>query len=263
MTKHKNTGNRSETRRPSGSTKARVKTAMASLAAAPAATRSYGPMPIVGVGASAGGLEALEQFFSKVPADCGMAFAVIQHLDPTHKGIMTELLQRSTRMTVMQAKNRMKVQPNHVYVIPPNKDMSLLRGTLHLFVPAAPRGLRLPIDFFLRSLADDRGEASIGVILSGMGSDGTLGARAIKEQAGVVLGVGTGESLNETPATGAEWPGAKERRLRLGEAIELMRRLWTEERVTFDGEYYRNLQSISVRVAPRVRIPKVVGRDVK
>ena len=145
------------------------------------------PFPIVGIGASAGGLEALEQFLRQVPVDCGLAFVVIQHLDPTHKGIMPELLQRITGMEVFQSRDRMKVKPNCVYVIPPNKDMSILHGVLHLFEPTAPRGLRLPIDFFLRSLAEDRQEYSIGVILSGMGSDGTLGLRAIKEQAGVAL----------------------------------------------------------------------------
>ena len=116
-----------------------------------------------------------------------MAFVIVQHLDPTHKGIMAELLQRATGMKVIQVKDRTRVRPNCVYVIPPNKDMSILHGVLHLLAPAAPRGLRLPIDFFLRSLAQDRQERSIGVILSGMGSDGTLGLRAIKEKAGVVL----------------------------------------------------------------------------
>lgn len=116
-----------------------------------------------------------------------MAFIIVQHLDPTHKGILPELLQRTTGMAVFQARDRMRVKPDCVYVIPPNKDMSILHGVLHLFEPTAPRGLRLPIDFFLRSLAEDQQELSIGVILSGMGSDGTMGLRAIKENAGVVL----------------------------------------------------------------------------
>jgi len=143
--------------------------------------------PIVGIGASAGGLEALEQFLGHVPAGSGMAFVIVQHLDPTRKGIMSELLQRATRMKVVQVRDRTPVRPDCVYVIPPNKDMSILHGVLHLLKPAATRGLRLPIDFFLRSLAQDRQEHSVGVILSGMGSDGTLGLRAIKEKAGVVL----------------------------------------------------------------------------
>ena len=143
--------------------------------------------PIAGIGASAGGLEALELFLSHVPEKSGMAFVIVQHLDPTHKGIMAELLQRGTGMKVFQVTDRMPVRPDCVYMIPPNKDMSILHGALHLFEPAASRGLRLPIDFFLRSLAEDRQERSIGVILSGMGSDGTMGLRAIKEKSGLVV----------------------------------------------------------------------------
>jgi two-component system CheB/CheR fusion protein len=146
-----------------------------------------GEFPIVGVGASAGGLEALEQFLGGVPENSGMAIVIVQHLDPTHQGIMHELLQRGTKMKVRQVKDRTRVQPDCVYIIPPNKDMSILHGVLHLLPPVAPRGLRLPIDFFFRSLAADRKEKSIGVILSGMGTDGTLGLRAIKAAAGLVL----------------------------------------------------------------------------
>ena len=146
-----------------------------------------GHFPIVGIGASAGGLEAIEQFLMHVPAGSGMAFVIVQHLDPTHKGIMVEIIQRVTGMKVMQVKDRQKVQPDCVYVIPPNRDMSILHGVLHLLEPTAPRGLRLPIDSFFRSLAEDQKQLSIGVILSGMGADGTMGLRAIKEKAGVVL----------------------------------------------------------------------------
>lgn len=143
--------------------------------------------PIAGIGASAGGLEALEQFLSNVPENSGLAYVVIQHLDPTQKGMLPELLQRVSKMKVYQAKNRMAVKPNRVYVIPPNKSMSILNGTLRLFEPLEVRGLRLPVDTFLRSLADDRRELSIGVILSGMGSDGSAGLRAIKENNGIVM----------------------------------------------------------------------------
>jgi two-component system CheB/CheR fusion protein len=143
--------------------------------------------PIVGIGASAGGLEALEIFLANVPENSGMAFVIVQHLDPTHKGIMVELLQRGTSMKVFQIKDRMRVEANCVYVIPPNKDLSILHGVLNLFAPLAPRGLRLPIDFFFRALAEDQQEHSIGVILSGMGTDGTLGLRAIKEKGGSVF----------------------------------------------------------------------------
>ena len=146
-----------------------------------------GIFPIVGIGASAGGLEAIELFLKNVPADSGMAFVIIQHLDPTHKEILTELLQRITTMTTIQARDRMTVKPDCVYVIPSNRDMSILHGVLHLFTPSAPRGLRLPIDFFFRSLALDLQERGIAVVLSGMGTDGTQGARSIKEKGGIVL----------------------------------------------------------------------------
>jgi two-component system CheB/CheR fusion protein len=149
-----------------------------------AAAHEGAAFPVVGIGASAGGLEALEQFLRHVPKEAGLAFVVVQHLDPTHKGIMVELLQRTTPMPVIQVRDRLKVEPDRVYVIPPNKDMSILHGVLHLLPPVAPRGLNLPIDYFFRSLAEDQQERSIGVVLSGMGSDGTLGLRAIKEKAG-------------------------------------------------------------------------------
>ena len=144
-------------------------------------------IPIVGIGASAGGLEALELFFGNMPKDNGMAFVVIQHLDPNHVGIMPELLQRITPMKVFQASDSLKVKPNCVYVIPPNKSLSILNGALNLFDPVESRGLRLPVDIFFRSLAIDMEEKSIGIILSGMGSDGSLGLKAIKEKNGTVL----------------------------------------------------------------------------
>ena len=143
--------------------------------------------PIACIGASAGGLDALEQFLKNVPVNSGIGYVVIQHLDPTQKGMLPELLQRVTKMEVHQAKDRMPVLPDRVYVIPPNKSMSILKGTLHLFDPVELRGLRLPIDFFLRSLADDQKELGVGVILSGMGSDGSLGCRFIKEKNGIVM----------------------------------------------------------------------------
>ncbi|MEO6974938.1 MAG: chemotaxis protein CheB [Gallionella sp.] len=153
----------------------------------PVENNKNSPFFIVGIGASAGGLEALELFLGRVPVNSGMAYVIIQHLDPTHKGMMPELLQRATSMPVAQAKNRMKIKPDCVYVIPPKWDLSVLHGTLYLLEPVAPRGQRLPIDYFLRSLAQDQRELGIAVILSGMGSDGTLGVRAIKENAGLVL----------------------------------------------------------------------------
>jgi two-component system CheB/CheR fusion protein len=146
-----------------------------------------GLFPIVGIGASAGGLEALEQFLANVTENSGAAYVVIQHLDPTQKGMLPELLQRVSKIPVFQAKDMMTVKPNSVYVIPPNKSMSILKGLLYLFEPMEIRGLRLPIDFFLRSLAIDQKERSVGVILSGMGSDGSIGLHSIKENNGIVM----------------------------------------------------------------------------
>ncbi|PWD98352.1 chemotaxis protein CheB [Marinilabilia rubra] len=146
-----------------------------------------GKFPIVGIGASAGGLEALEQFLKNVPEKSGMAYVVVQHLDPTQKGMLPELLQRISGMQVFQAEDLMPVEPDRVYVIPPNKNISIFKRVLHLFEPVENRGLRLPVDFFLRSLADDCKENAVGIILSGMGSDGCIGIRAIKENNGVVL----------------------------------------------------------------------------
>jgi len=140
--------------------------------------------PVVGIGASAGGLIALEQFLSHVPADCGMAFVVVQHLDPNHEGMLVELLRRSTAMPVQEVTEQIMLAPNQVYVIPRGRDLLLRQGVLHLQDPPVPRGLRLPIDYFFKSLAADRQQNSIGVILSGMGADGTLGLRAIREAAG-------------------------------------------------------------------------------
>ncbi|NML24136.1 PAS domain-containing protein [Zoogloea sp. G-4-1-14] len=143
--------------------------------------------PIVGIGCSAGGLEALEAMLKHTPANSGMAFVIVQHLAPDHPSTLPEILQRSTAMPVLEATEGQAVRPDHVYVIPPNTDLSLLQGCLHLIAPLEKRGLRLPIDFFLRTLADDWQHLAVGVILSGMGSDGVLGLGAIKGKGGLTL----------------------------------------------------------------------------
>jgi two-component system, chemotaxis family, CheB/CheR fusion protein len=154
---------------------------------APIDTPVEAAIPIVGIGSSAGGLEALTQFLGATPADSGMAFVLVQHLDPTQPSLMAELLQRHTAMPVMQVTDGMQIEANAVYVIAPNSDMALLHGRLHLMVPTAARGRRLPIDFLFRSLAEDQHEKAIGIILSGTGSDGTLGLRSIKGEGGMVM----------------------------------------------------------------------------
>jgi two-component system, chemotaxis family, CheB/CheR fusion protein len=145
--------------------------------------------PIVGIGASAGGLDAFEKLFSAIPDDTnlGVAVVVIQHLDPNHKSMLTELIGRYTRIPVYEVKDGMVVQPNCVYVIPPNNDMILESGRLQLQEPIEPRGFRLPINLFFRSLALNKQEMSIGIILSGTGEDGTLGVHAIKDVGGMVM----------------------------------------------------------------------------
>ena len=145
--------------------------------------------PIVGIGASAGGLAAFESFFSGIPADkdMGMAFVLVQHLASGNESLLTTLLQRFTSMPVSEVTDGVVVQPNHVYIIPPNSDMALLNGALHLLPPVDVRGHQQPIDFFFRSLAQELRERAICIVLSGTGSDGALGLRAVKGEGGIVM----------------------------------------------------------------------------
>jgi len=153
------------------------------------ATAPENDFPIVGIGASAGGLAAFEAFFSGMPAgnDPGMAFVIVQHLAPDHKSILSDLIQRYTRMAVHEVTDGMVVAPDCVYIIPPGHDMALLNGSLQLLKSSSVRRQRLPIDFFFHSLAQDKRERAIGIILSGTGTDGTRGVRAIKEENGMVI----------------------------------------------------------------------------
>ena len=145
------------------------------------------PLSVVGIGASAGGLEAFEQLLRALPANTGLAYVMVQHLAPRYESMLSELLAKSTAMPVVEVKQGMKVQADHVYVIPPNADMSISDSRLHLSPLSSNRALRMPIDLFLRSLADVYQARSIGVILSGTASDGTLGLQAIKAMGGVTF----------------------------------------------------------------------------
>ncbi len=176
----------------------------------PGTSRPDDPSPtrIVGVGASAGGLAALEQFLSRVPPASGLAYVVVQHLDPTHKAMLAELLQRATTMPVREAAEALRVQPDTVYVIAPNTELTVTRGVLHAAFPAERRGLRLPIDVLFSSLARDLGERAIGVVLSGMGSDGTLGLQAIKTQGGLTLAQQPGSAEFDSMPSSAIAAGA-------------------------------------------------------
>jgi two-component system CheB/CheR fusion protein len=142
---------------------------------------------VVGLGASAGGLEAFKAFFQNMPADTGMAFVVVQHLDPTHKSMLSELLSHYTKMQVLEALDKTKVKPNTVYTIPPNKELRIRNGKLQLMAPFETKGYRRTIDYFLRSLAEDQKENAVGIILSGTGTEGANGLKAIKGRGGLAI----------------------------------------------------------------------------
>ena len=177
-------------RKPAARTTATAKPATKAAGGA-AAKRPAAPpdFPVVGIGASAGGLAAIEEFLAAMPSgeSSGMAFVLVQHLDPDHKSLLLDLVQRYTQMEVNWAEDGMEVHPGCAYVMPPNKDMALIGGRLALLEPEAPRGLRLPIDYFFRSLAADRRERAVCIVLSGTGSDGTLGLRAVKGEGGMAI----------------------------------------------------------------------------
>jgi two-component system CheB/CheR fusion protein len=167
--------------------KGAVKKTAATGKIAPPRGPESGPAYVVGIGASAGGLEAFEQFFSHMPTDSGMAFVLIPHLDPTHKSILADLLKRYTTMPIVQAEDGMRVKADAVYIIPPNKDMAIMHGTLQLLDPVTSQGIRHPIDFFFRSLAEDQREKAVCIVLSGTGTEGAQGLRSVKGEGGLVL----------------------------------------------------------------------------
>lgn len=243
--------------------------------------------PIIGIGCSAGGLNALEKFFTQVPANSGLAFVVVQHLAPDHTSALPDLLRRFTSMAVAEVQDGDAVQPDCVYIIPPSRDLALLHGTLHLLEFAVPHAVHLPIDFFFHSLAEDQQAKSIGVILSGMGSDGVLGLRAIKEKGGLTLVqepssaqadgmpksainagladvVGTPESLPGLiadylgrpvhPASSAA-PGAPEVQSALDKIIILLR-----DRAGTDFSQYK-INTLQRRIERRMAVHQIVAMD--
>jgi two-component system, chemotaxis family, CheB/CheR fusion protein len=146
----------------------------------------HGKLLVVGIGASAGGLEALSDLTQNVPVD-SMAFVVVQHLSPRHESILPQLLSRSASLEVVTVADGMPLEPNKIFVIPPNTDLAVMQGVLHLVAPPTGRGPRMPIDFFFRAMAEDQGANAIGIVLSGTGSDGTFGLKAIKAAGGVTF----------------------------------------------------------------------------
>ena len=169
--------------------------------------------PIVGIGASAGGVETFEQFFSACPADSGMAFVLVLHLNPNFESRLAEILQRHTTMPVINAFDLIAVEANHVYIIPPNREMSILNGVLQLSVLEQARGRGKLINVFLRSLAEDQAQNAIGIILSGTLSDGTLGLRAILDAGGICM--------VQEPST-AQWDGMPQSAITAGCATHIL-----------------------------------------
>ena len=150
----------------------------------PARNKSF---PIIAVGGSAGAFPAFEKFFTHMPSDSGMAFVILMHLDPNHKGQIAEIIRNYTAMPVLEATDGIQIEPNRIYIIPPSKDMGIHNRKLLLLNVAKPNGFRQPIDYFLQSLADDQWNRAVGIIMSGMGSDGETGVRMIKEKLGMVM----------------------------------------------------------------------------
>ena len=158
-------------------------------AALPGTITARGPpkFTIVGIGASAGGLDACRRLIEAVPPGTGMAFILIQHLDPSHESMMVDLLAGHTKMIVIEATDGMTIEPDHFYVIPPGTYLSIQNGALHLSQPSARHGARMPFDFLLNSMAEAFGPRAACVVLSGTGSDGTIGLRAVKDAGGLII----------------------------------------------------------------------------
>ena len=189
MAIRKKNGTKAPIKTPALGTKQPRKRVGKAAAVQPLAKKDAAGFPVIGIGASAGGLAAFEAFFSAIPGDTkpGMAFVLVQHLAPDHKSILADLIQSYTPMRVFEVVDGMTVEANCVYIIPPGRDMAFLGGRLQLLEPVAPRGHRLPIDFFFRSLARDQHERAICIVLSGTGSDGTEGLRAVKGEGGMIM----------------------------------------------------------------------------
>jgi len=187
-----------------------------------AATRTA-PCPIVGVGASAGGLEAFQTFLSAAPADAGLAYVLVQHLDPNHESMLADLLGRRTEMPVRQVSDGMNVEPNSVYLIPPNASLSIHDGSLRLSDFSEPRGFRRPIDVFFRSLAQDQGPNAACIVLSGTGADGSEGLRAVKEAGGLTLVQDPDTARYDGMPRSAVATGLVDKILKVGEMPEAIR----------------------------------------
>src|SRR3954469_9759985 len=193
-------------------------------------------VPIVGIGASAGGLSALESLLPAIKPGIGLAFVIVQHLDPDHESALTMLLERLATIPVTLISDATRVEADHIYVIPPNASLTITDDRLHIAPPVDQRGLRTPIDGFFLSLADARGEDAAGVVLSGSGSDGTLGLRAIKEHGGLTIA-----------QDGAEYDGMMRSAVRSGMVDFVLPLEKIPAKLT---DYFRHLTSVDSRKGP-------------
>ena len=240
------------------------------------------PVPVVGIGASAGGFDPICEFLVAVPPSSGFAYVVVQHLDPLHKGMLPALLQRMTPMKVAEVTDGMAVEADHVYVIPPDRDLGFEDGRFAVLPPSRQRGFRLPIDSVFRALADHGRERSVGIVFSGMGADGTLGLAAIRENGGLTLAQPPGAArfdpmpLNaigaevidivarpsEMPAHLAEWRGAQEggvpaRALVQRDALRQVFRLLLKQTGANFSDY--KLSTVLRRIERRVKLRQCAG----
>jgi two-component system, chemotaxis family, CheB/CheR fusion protein len=193
-------------------------------------------IPVVGIGASAGGIGALEALLPLLKADSGTAFVIVQHLDPNHQSLLVSLLSRDTEIPVVEATDRMPIEPDHIYVIPRNTTLTMSADHLRLGPIAEHRGQRAPIDAFFTSLAEAKGENAACVILSGTGSDGTIGLRAIKEHGGLTIA-----------QDGAEYDGMMRSAVRTG-MVDFV--LPIDEIPSKLDDYFRHLIEIDGRKGP-------------
>ncbi len=184
---------------------------------------------VVGIGASAGGLEALERFLQRVPPDSGLAYVVVQHLSPEHESSLAEILSRATSLSVLNATEQQRIEPDHVYVIPAGAGLVVEGGALRL-VPVDPRGNRLLVNVFLTSLAEDQRENAVGIVLSGTGSDGALGIAAVKRHGGRTFAQLPGDAKYESMPAAAIATGMVEQILPVEEIPAALVRLAAERR---------------------------------
>ena len=203
-------------------TKGKPKSTLSAVAKTKASQKADAAVPVIGMGASAGGLQAYSTFLDAVPSDTGAAFVLVHHVDPDHKSLMADLLAKHTVMPVVLAEDKSQIQANHVYVIPPDKYLEVKKGVLHLSKPTERRGTRMPIDWFLRSLAEDLGSNAVAVILSGAGSDGSTAIREVKERGGIVLVQEPTEASHDGMPTSAIATGAVDHIIPVAEMPDLI-----------------------------------------